>query len=146
MKIYFAGPLSNRTEKEFNQKLTDKLEKKGFQVFLPQRDGAENNRPPYTKMTKNERRKTIFTIDRDNILSSDIFLFILSGTTPDEGACVELGMAYLQKYMGKKEINLVGLLNHDSGPKQLSAMIEVPLDYMAKSEEELIKYITKLKK
>lgn len=142
MKIYFSGPLSNRTEKEFNQKLTDKLEKKGFKVFLPQRDGAENNRLPYTKMAENERRKAIFTIDRDNILFSDIFLFILNGITPDEGACVELGIAYCQKYMRKKEIKLVGLNADNSKLKSLSAMVEVPLVYIATSEEELIKHIT----
>ena len=33
MNIYLAGPLFNKAEKQFNQKLTDKLETAGFEVF-----------------------------------------------------------------------------------------------------------------
>lgn len=39
----------------------------------------------------------MFIMDRDKILEADIFLFILDGRVPDEGACVELGIAYHQK-------------------------------------------------
>ena len=38
-KIYFAAPLFNQSEKDFNLKITKTLESYGYEVFLPQRDG-----------------------------------------------------------------------------------------------------------
>ncbi len=145
MKIYFAGPLFNQAEKQFNQILTEKLEKNGFEVFLPQRDGAEKDKPPYNKMTKDERRKAIFSIDRDQILSCDIFLFILDGRVPDEGACVELGIAYTQKYLEKKNKVLVGLQTDVRAAflgGKLNPMVKVPLDHIVENELDLINFLT----
>lgn len=68
MKIYFAAPLFNSAERAFNLKLTHDIEKMGYEVFLPQRDGAEKDKPPYDKMSKDERRNAIFSMDRDQIL------------------------------------------------------------------------------
>ncbi|MBQ2221119.1 MAG: hypothetical protein II419_05635, partial [Acidaminococcaceae bacterium] len=36
-KVYFAGPMFNQAEKEYNLKITKLLEEFGYQVFLPQR-------------------------------------------------------------------------------------------------------------
>ena len=79
MLVYFTGPLFCEAEKEFNLRLTEKLEEKGFSVFLPQRDGVESSEPPYDEMTNDERRQAIFSLDRDKVLAADIFLFILDG-------------------------------------------------------------------
>ena len=38
-KVYFAAPLFNQSEKDFNLKITKILESYGYEVFLPQRDG-----------------------------------------------------------------------------------------------------------
>ena len=38
-RVYFAGPLFNQAEKDFNLAMTKILEEHGYQVFLPQRDG-----------------------------------------------------------------------------------------------------------
>lgn len=144
MKIYFAGPLFSEAEKKFNQELTEKLESNGFSVFLPQRDGIERNKPPYDTMEPDERRKAMFELDRSKILDSDIFLFILDGRVPDEGACVELGIAYTQKYIEKKGKRLVGLHTDSRAVfmgSKLNPMIKVPLDYIANNEEELIKFL-----
>ena len=147
MKIYYAGPLFSQAEIKFNEILTEKLEKNGFDVFLPQRDGAEKHKPPYDKMTKDERRKAIFSIDRDQILSCDIFLFILDGRVPDEGACVELGIAYTQRHIEKKRKILIGLSTNNYRFKSLNPMIRIPLDNIYESEEDLIEYlITRVKK
>lgn len=86
-KIYFAGPLFCQAERDYNQKLCLKLENMGFKVFLPQRDGAELDKPPYQKMTQLERNKIIFELDIKQVSDSDIFLFVLDGRVPDEGAC-----------------------------------------------------------
>ena len=78
MLLYFAGPLFNNTEKEFNKLLAKKIEALGVDVFLPQRDGVEKNKSPYNKMVREERRHKMFELDRDKIIESNIFLFVLN--------------------------------------------------------------------
>jgi nucleoside 2-deoxyribosyltransferase len=107
--LYFAGPLFCEAERRFNQQLTDKIEALGYRVFLPQRDGVERSRPPYDAMTREERRAAMFALDRDTILACDVFLFVLDGRVPDEGACVELGIAYCHKLLGRPHKRLIGL-------------------------------------
>jgi nucleoside 2-deoxyribosyltransferase len=89
--IYLAGPLFSEAERRFNLELAHRLEAIGFDVFLPQRDGVERDRPPYDTMTPEERRHAMFHLDRTRILDADVF--VLDGRIPDEGACVELGIA-----------------------------------------------------
>ena len=36
----------------------------------------------------------IFQKDKDEVLKADILFMVLDGRIPDEGACVELGIAY----------------------------------------------------
>jgi len=144
MKIYFAGPLFSEAEKKFNKGLTEKLESIGFSVFLPQRDGVERNKPPYDSMEPDERRKAMFELDIDKILDTKIFLFILDGRVPDEGACVELGIAYAQKYINKKKKILIGLHTDSRAAfmgSKLNPILKVPLDYVASNEEELINFL-----
>ena len=49
MLIYFAGPLVSQAERAFNASLTERLELAGFEVFLPQRAGAERDKAPYDR-------------------------------------------------------------------------------------------------
>ena len=109
MPVYLAGPLFSEAERRFNLELTHRLEALGFDVFLPQRDGVERDRPPFDTMVPEERRHAMFHLDRTRILDADVFLFVLDGRVPDEGACVELGIAYCQKYLQNGEKLLVGL-------------------------------------
>jgi nucleoside 2-deoxyribosyltransferase len=102
--IYLAGPLFSEAERRFNLEIAHRLE-----VFLPQRDSVERDRPPYDTMVAEERRHAMFHLDRSRILDADVFLFMLDGRVPDEGACVELGIAYCQKYPLNGEKLLVGL-------------------------------------
>jgi len=90
--VYFAAPLFNQGEKDFNLELTKVLEDHGYQVFLPQRDGylaAE-----LEGKTEEEMTEMIFAKDCDEVLKADILFINLDGRAPDEGACVELGIAY----------------------------------------------------
>jgi nucleoside 2-deoxyribosyltransferase len=142
--IYLAGPLFSKAERRFNLELTHRLEALGFDVFLPQRDGAERDRPPYDKMTPEERRHAMFHLDRTSILDSDVFLFVLDGRVPDEGACVELGIAYCQKYLQKGEKLLVGLHTDTRAAfvgGRLNPMVRVPLDYTVDDEETLLRLL-----
>jgi nucleoside 2-deoxyribosyltransferase len=142
--IYLAGPLFSEAERRFNLGLTQRLEATGFEVFLPQRDGAERNRPPYDAMTPEERRRAMFRLDRSRILDSDVFLFVLDGRVPDEGACVELGIAHCQKYLQNSEKLLIGLHTDTRAAfvsARLNPMVRVPLDYVVDDEQSLLELL-----
>lgn len=144
MKIYFAGPLFSRAELKYNLQLAKKLEANGFTVFLPQRDGVESDKQPYASMTSDERRTATFRLDRDKVFEADIFLVILDGRVPDEGACVELGLAYADKRFNNHGKLLVGLHTDVRATfigSKLNPMLRVPLDFIADSEEGLLAYL-----
>ena len=142
--IYYAGPLFSEAERRFNLELTQRLEALGFHVFLPQRDGVERDRAPYDTMAPEERRHAMFDLDRTRILDSDVFLFVLDGRVPDEGACLELGIAYCQKYLEHGEKLLVGLHTDIRAAfigGRLNPMVRVPLDYVVDDEETLLRVL-----
>lgn len=140
--IYLAGPLFSEAERRFNLELTHRLEGIGFDVFLPQRDGVERDRAPYDTMTPEERRHAMFHLDRTRILDADVF--VLDGRIPDEGACVELGIAYCQKYLQNGEKLLAGLHTDTRAAfigGRLNPMVRVPLDYVVDDEETLLRLL-----
>ena len=91
-RVYFAAPLFNEAERTYNLKIVEILEAHGYEVFLPQRDGFLA--PELEGKTEAEKIEMIFNKDRDEVLKSDILFMMLDGRVPDEGACVELGIAY----------------------------------------------------
>jgi Nucleoside 2-deoxyribosyltransferase len=144
MLVYFAAPLFSQAECYFNQCLSEKLEVLGYQVFLPQRDGAERDRPPYDKMTREERRLAMFHLDTTKIMESDVFLFVLDGRVPHEGACVELGIAYSHKKFQHPNKFLIGLHTDVRSAfigSKLNPMICVPLEYIASNERQLLQVL-----
>jgi len=148
MKIYFAGPLFSIAERRFNSYLVEKLEDLGFDVFLPQRDGVESDKPPYDKMSRDERRKVLFEMDRDLIFDSDIFLFVLDGRTPDEGACVELGMAYTNKMRMNKPRFIIGFHTDIRAAfmgSKLNPMLRLCFDNIVENENKLLGILQELR-
>lgn len=144
MLIYFAGPLFSQGERDFNMSLTKQIEELGLDVFLPQRDGAERDKPPYSLMSREDRRQAMFNIDLKNVLAADVFLFILDGRVPDEGACVELGLAYAHKIMEKNNKILVGLQTDIRAAflgAKLNPMVKVPLDHVFETTDELLGFL-----
>lgn len=144
MKIYFAGPLFSEAERKFNDDFTNQLETGGFEVFLPQRDGVEANKPPYDQMSREERRNAMFALDRDKILDCDIFLFVLDGRIPDEGACVELGMAYTDKLINDRRRFIIGLHTDSRAAfikSKLNPMLKLCFDQLVDSRKELLQRI-----
>lgn len=91
-RVYFAGPLFSQAERDYNLKITKVLEDNGYKVFLPQRDGFLA--PELEGKTEEEKTKMIFKKDADEVKKADILFMVLDGRVPDEGACVELGIAY----------------------------------------------------
>lgn len=148
-KIYFAGPLFSQAERDYNQKLCSQIENIGFKVFLPQRDGAELDKTPYQEMTQLERNKVIFELDVRQVSDSDIFLFVLDGRVPDEGACFELGIAYNQKIQNNSEKLIIGIhtdMRASFINSKLNAMIEGAFDKILHSEQKLIDSLTEIQK
>lgn len=99
MKIYLAGPLFNESELERNSKIKNFLVSLGYDVYLPQDEGLAYEM--INESNKMEVNKKIFDMDVENLKKCDMLVFILDGRVPDEGGCVELGMAYA---WGKKSI------------------------------------------
>lgn len=137
-KIYIAGPLFSQAELHFNEQVNEYLEGKGYTTFLPQRDG--NTLAGLLKNGESKERsiEIIFRLDVDEIRSSDYLLIILDGRVPDEGACVELGIAYaLDK-------DCIGL---KTGPRCLMDNLDNPLilgalnGRIARSIPDLDKYL-----
>ena len=142
MLIYFGAPLFSQAEMVFNLLLTEKLEECGFKVFLPQRDGVESGKPPYNELSSDELKQEIFTVDRDKVLEADIFLFVLDGRVPDEGACVELGIAYGQKDLLQRDKLLIGLQTDIRATflgRKLNTMIHGSLDTIVDNEDATLK-------
>jgi nucleoside 2-deoxyribosyltransferase len=61
-------------------------------------------------MPPDERRQAMFDRDTAQVLACDLFLIILDGRVPDEGACFELGLAYAHKRLRQVPKHLIGLL------------------------------------
>jgi len=138
--IYLAGALFSEAERRFNLELTHRLEVIGFDVFLPRR--VERHWPPYDTMTPQERRHVMFHLDKTRILDADVF--VRDGRVPEEGACVELGIAYCRKYLQNGENLLVGL-HTDTGAaligESLNPMVYVSLEYVIDDEETLLRLL-----
>lgn len=93
-KIYFAAPLFNEMELKRNEEITNVLRSWGYQVYLPQESAGLSAKLIASGQDKYEVSKKIFNTDLEGIKNCDILIFFLDGRVPDEGACVELGMAY----------------------------------------------------
>ena len=135
-RVYFAAPLFNEAEREYNLKIVSILEAHGYEVFLPQRDGFLA--PELEGKTEEEKTEMIFAKDRDEVLKADILFMMLDGRVPDEGACVELGIAYAS---GKRCYGLKGdarsvELDMDINPMITGCFTKL---FYNLDEEELIK-------
>lgn len=144
MRLYFAGPLFSAAELAFNTALAARIEALGFTVFLPQRDGVESAREPWASMTPDDRRRAIFELDRDQVFACDVLLFVLDGRVPDEGAALELGLAYAHRQLARPGRRLVGLHTDSRAAflgARLNPMLAVPLDVVFDTEEPLLAYL-----
>ena len=92
--VYIAGPLFTQAELAFNENVDRRLRDLGYDTFLPQRDGNKLSDLLAGGRSHEDAVKTIFDLDVTQIEKSDILLLIMDGRVPDEGACVELGIAY----------------------------------------------------
>ena len=92
-KLYFAAPLFNGMERQFNKDLANML-RQYFDVYLPQEDGGLMADMIKNGMKPEKAAIEVFHADIQAVTNSDILLIILDGRTVDEGASFELGFAY----------------------------------------------------
>jgi nucleoside 2-deoxyribosyltransferase len=94
MRAYIAAPLFCQAEKEFNLRVDAVVRSLGLDTYLPQRDGGEAARLVRQGIDEHIVRQRLFELDRAAIAECALFVFVLDGRVPDEGGCVELGMAF----------------------------------------------------
>ena len=142
-KVYFAAPLFSQSEKDYNLLLTKVLEDHGYEVFLPQRDGylaAE-----LAGKTEDELTQLIFEKDFSEVMKADIIFMLLDGRVPDEGACVELGIAYAngKRCYGVKTDARSVEINMDLNPMITGCFIKLFKNFDGdKLVEELEQYLS----
>ena len=108
--VYFAAPLFNQAETRYNAEITQRLEKRGYKVILPQRDGFEfqNLTELLSKHLKkaeidNAVQELIYLLDMGCFLpSSDAVLAVLNEPL-DPGVIVEICYARL---LGRQVVGL----------------------------------------
>lgn len=147
MKLYFAGPLFCDSERVFNTDLAAKLEGLGYEVFLPQANSQE------TGLTLEDDgpeawAQAIFELDRDEVFSADVVLFVLDGRVPDEGMCVELGLAYAHRKHTGRPRYLIGYSTDFRvfSPAGLNAMVSGALDEVLHDEGSLLGRLGEIRK
>ena len=87
----------------------------------------------------------MFRLDRQRILDCDVFLFVLDGRVPDEGACVELGIAHCQRHLQGSGKLLLGLHTDTRAAfvnSRLNPMVRVALDRIVDDEEALLRLLS----
>jgi nucleoside 2-deoxyribosyltransferase len=86
----------------------------------------------------------MFELNSSKVMEADVFVYVLDGRVPDEGAAVELGMAFAVKQSEKKSKLLVGYRTDNRvaflGSK-LNPMLLGALDFITGHEKELIDYL-----
>jgi len=93
MKAYIAAPLFCDAEKAFNLRVDAAVRDLGLDTYLPQRDGGEAAPLVRQGLDEDTVRRRLYQLDCAAIAECGVFVFILDGRVPDEGGCVELGMA-----------------------------------------------------
>ncbi|KRN28390.1 hypothetical protein IV38_GL001390 [Lactobacillus selangorensis] len=120
MKIYFGNSLFSQADFDFNERLVAAMRQQNpdVDIYLPQENAAINDKNNYANA------KDIAQGDTAELLSSDLMVAVLDGSTIDAGVAAEVGVAYA------KHIPIYGLytdsrqLGYDN-PQKLRALREV---------------------
>ncbi|MDF1761561.1 MAG: nucleoside 2-deoxyribosyltransferase [Coxiellaceae bacterium] len=109
-QLYFAAPLFNASELQFNQNLVNALERRGYKVTLPQRDGFEGNvlaKEMKKYVAKSQVHPTlinmIYLLDIGRFIPRADAVVAILDEPVDDGVITEITYAHL---MGKKVIGL----------------------------------------
>lgn len=135
MKVYIAGPLFSDGERAFNTKINAEIRNCGHETYLPQRDGGIVSEMPNI-IDGIPKETYVFRKDLENLKNCDLFLLLMDGRVPDEGACVALGfcLAHGKRCVGYKTDSRSGYDGRDN------IMITGALETVLRNEAELRKF------
>jgi len=100
--VYLAGPLFSSAERAFNARLKSNL-LPYVNVFLPQEDGGLVRELVAAGAAAHDAARAVFEMDLAAIRKCDLLLLVMDGRVIDEGASVELGVAFA---LGKECVGL----------------------------------------
>ena len=124
-RAYYAAGLFSQAERTFNLEVKAVLDELGYETWFPQEDAGFLEDYVAQGMSMDEARHEIFKMNLKAVEEADVLLFLLDGRVPDEGACVEAGVAFGR---GKRCIGLkTDFRTVEYGANNL--MIEGILDY-----------------
>lgn len=88
--VYFASPLFNEMELQFNAQLAQRIRDRypEINLFLPQEQSEINDKSNYADS------KLIAQVDTDAVLKSQLLIAVLDGLVVDPGVASEIGVAY----------------------------------------------------
>lgn len=133
-RVYYAASLFNEAEREFNQKVVAMVHDLGYSTWFPQEDvGLLTDLMDELNMTLDEVRDHIFRLNIKEVQEADLVVFVLDGRVPDEGACIEAGIAWA---MDKPVIALKTDIR-DAEPGGNNIMIDGIVTQVAGSIDEL---------
>lgn len=130
MNIYFAGPLFNDADRDYNAKVVKILRDCGYDVYLPQETGIIADMDTASPAMKRE----IFGKDLAYLMVADAVVVNTNGTDVDSGTAVEIGIAYMKQ-------KPIILLNTECRGR-LNNMILQVMTYETRSIKELVKYLS----
>ena len=94
-RVYYAASLFNEAEREFNRKVVAMIQDLGYSTWFPQEDvGLLTDFIEKDGMTLEEARTHIFNLNIGEVKAADLVVFCVDGRVPDEGACIEAGIAW----------------------------------------------------
>lgn len=103
LTVYCSGPLFSPEERAAMAEIAAVLQNAGFGTFLPQRDGLEPVFLPFLNSPLNISAlglskladRSVFRFDLHQLVNHcDVLVMNVNGRVPDEGACVEAGIAF----------------------------------------------------
>lgn len=94
LRAYYAAGLFNEGERAFNLRVKAMLDECGIETWFPQEDAGFLEDYMDKGMTLAQARHHIFEQNLGAVRDSDVLIFNLDGRVPDEGACIEAGVAY----------------------------------------------------
>ncbi|MFQ5555355.1 MAG: deoxynucleoside kinase [Acidimicrobiia bacterium] len=93
-RAYYAAGLFNEAERTYNLRVKAMLDELGYETWFPQTDAGFLEDYMDQGMTLAEARHEIYRMNLAAVNRSDVLIFNLDGRVPDEGACVEAGIAF----------------------------------------------------
>ena len=94
-RVYYAASLFNEGERAFNREVVSMIQGLGYSTWFPQEDvGLLSDFIEKDGMSLDEARTHIFNLNIREVQDADLVVFCLDGRVPDEGACIEAGIAW----------------------------------------------------